>query len=202
MMVKNIIFDLGGVVLEWNPQRVEKEYKGNLEMPRFLFNSGFFQTHWAEFDRGTITQTKLVEKMAELSGYPLAECEGFVEFVKYSLDDIPQTVELIKKFSEQGYSVYCLSNMSLEFYDYLKVRDWFSCFKGQIISALEGVIKPEAAIYELLLDRFQLKAEECLFIDDLAPNIEAAKALGIQTVHFAEREKGYAEIEQLVKQLD
>ena len=202
MMVKNIIFDLGGVVLEWNPQRVEKEYKGNLEMPRFLFNSGFFQTHWSEFDRGTISQAELIEKMAELSGYPLSECKGFVEFVKYSLDDIPQTVELIKKLSEQGYSVYCLSNMSLEFYNYLKVRDWFSYFKGQIISALEGVIKPEAAIYELLLDRFQLKAEECLFIDDLAPNIEAAKALGIQTVHFTEREKGYVEIEQLVKQLD
>lgn len=196
--MKNIIFDLGGVVLDWNPQKVEKEFRGNLALPRFLFNSGFFGEYWTEFDRGCLTETELTGKMAEVSGYSQEDSREFVEFVKHSLTDIPRTITLIRQLSEEGYSLYCLSNMAREFYDYLKGREVFRYFKGQIISALEGMVKPDAGIFCLLLDRFGLKAEDCLFIDDLPANVEAAAALGFHTVLFADKEKGYREIDRIL----
>ncbi|MCM1440793.1 MAG: hypothetical protein NC131_16565, partial [Roseburia sp.] len=67
--MKNIIFDLGGVVLDWNPEKVRKEFKENPELPRFLFDSGFFQKHWTEFDRGTYTEEEMIAKMSALSGF-------------------------------------------------------------------------------------------------------------------------------------
>ena len=72
----------------------------------------------------------------------------------------------------------------MEFYDYLKTREVFRYFDGQIISALERMVKPNREIYELLLNRFHLRAEECLFIDDLQANVDAAKESGIQAVRF------------------
>ncbi|WP_251620087.1 HAD family hydrolase [Odoribacter lunatus] len=196
--MKNIVFDLGGVVVDWNPAKVEKEYNGDKGLPQFLFHSGFFKTHWTEFDRGVQTEKEMIRAMADISGFPLSECENFMAFIKYSLTDIPKTIELIHNLSIKGYSLYCLSNMSNEFYDYLKVRDVFRYFKGQIISAHEKTVKPEPEIFRLLLSRFSLKAEECLFIDDLPDNIQAAADMGFNTVLFADKEKGYQTIEQLL----
>lgn len=195
--MKNIVFDLGGVVLDWNPEKVRKEFK-NPELPRFLFDSGFFQKYWTEFDRGTCTEEEIVGKMSLLSGYPLPDCREFMEYIRHSLADIPRTVELIRKLSGQGFALYCLSNMSHEFYDYLKDREVFRYFKGQIISAREGMVKPDEDIFCLLLERFGLKPEECLFIDDLPDNIRTAAGMGFHTVLFDDKEKGYRVIDRFV----
>lgn len=196
--MKSIVFDLGGVVVDWSPAKVQKEFKGNPELPRYLFGSDFFRQYWTEFDRGTLTEAELVIKMSALSGCPLPECRAFVEFIKESLTDIPRTVELIKELSGKGFPLYCLSNMSHEFYDYLKDREVFRYFRGQIISAREGMVKPEAGIFELLLRRFGLEAGDCLFADDLPANVEAAVALGFRTALFADKEQGYREIARFV----
>lgn len=197
--MKNIIFDLGGVVVDWSPQRVLNEYPGDRELPVSLFQKGFFQQYWTEFDRGTMTQEELICQMAEYAGRPVEECRKFIEFIKLSLVDIPRTVELIQNLSAEGYKLYCLSNMSVEFYDYLKIREVFGYFDGQVISALEKVVKPEDAIYRLILDRFNLIPEETLFIDDLQHNLDAANEFGIQTVNFSDREKGYRMIEDILR---
>ncbi len=196
--MKNIIFDLGGVVLDWNPEKVRKEFKENPELPRFLFDSGFFQKHWTEFDRGTYTEEEMVAKMAALSGFSLPDCRLFMEYIKHSLVDIPRTVELIRSLSEQGYPLYCLSNMSREFYDYLKHREVFRYFTGQIISAHEGMVKPDEDIFNVLLDRFHLEPHECLFIDDLPANVKTAVDMGFHTVLFADKEKGYWAIDRFI----
>lgn len=196
--MKNIVFDLGGVVVDWNPRRVLEEYPGDKELPRSLFERGFFQESWTEFDRGVISQEKMVEEMSSFSNRPLDECLGFVEYIKYSLVDIPKTVDLIKELSEKGYNLYCLSNMSFEYYEYLKGREVFTYFDGQIISALEKVIKPDPEIYKRLTMHYGVKPEESLFIDDLEHNIQAAGELGFHTVLFADREKGYDRIREVL----
>ena len=119
--MKNVVFDLGGVVVDWSPERLMEEYTGDRAMP----------------DRGTIDQVNIVREMSVFSGRPYAECWDFVEFIKHSLRDIPQTQCLIKELAGKGYRLFCLSNMSLEFYDYLKEREVFRYFEGQIISAHE-----------------------------------------------------------------
>lgn len=196
--MKNIVFDLGGVVLDWNPEKVRKEFTANPDLPRFLFDSGFFQEYWTEFDRGTCTEEEMIGKMSVFSGYSLSDCREFMEYIKHSLADIPRTVELIKKLSGQGFALYCLSNMSREFYDYLKGREVFRYFKGQIISAKEGMVKPNEDIFRLLLERFGLKPEECLFVDDLPDNIRTAAGMGFHTVLFADKEKGYRAIARFI----
>lgn len=196
--MKNIIFDLGGVVLDWNPEKVRREFTTNPELPRFLFDSGFFQEHWTEFDRGTYTEEEMTGKMSALSGFPLPDCREFMEYIKHSLVDIPRTVGLIRNLSEQGYPLYYLSNMSHEFYDYLKGREVFRYFKGQIISAREGMVKPDEAIFHLLLERFGLEPHECLFVDDLPANVKTAADLGFHTALFADREKGYQAIDRFI----
>ena len=151
-MIKNVVFDLGGVVVDWSPERLLATYPGDKELPVALFKKGFFQQYWSEFDRGTITQAEMVTAMSDFAGRTYAECWDFVEFIKHTLDNLPATCELIEELSERGFRLFCLSNMSVEYYDYLKDRKVFSFFEGRIISALEHTIKPEKEIYQTLMD--------------------------------------------------
>lgn len=194
--MKNVVFDLGGVVVDWNPQRIVNEYPGDPLLPEVLFKKGFFQEFWSEFDRGMVTQAEMVREMEMFAERPYAECWDFIEFIKHSLRDIPKTVALIKGLSAEGYKLYCLSNMSNEFYDYLKGREFFRYFDGQIISAFEKLIKPDEAIYRVLVEKYGVQPEESLYIDDLEKNIVTARQLGFHTVHFADHERGYRCIDE------
>ena len=194
--MKNIIFDLGGVVVEWNGEQVIDSFKGNPTLIMNIKNKGFFKDYWTQFDKGILGREELVNKVSVLTGISAKECDAFVEHVKRSLVPIPETEALIRLLSSQGYKLYCLSNMSLDFYEYLKTREVFNYFDGQIISAIEHMVKPDREIYELILKRYHLKPEESLFIDDLAANVKAAQALGINTVHFSDKQKGYKEIRE------
>ena len=196
--MKNIVFDLGGVVVDWSPERLMQEYPGDKELPLALFKEGFFERYWTQFDRGMLTQAEVSTEMSRFAGRTYAECWDFMEYIKHFLVDIPGTVELIRELAGRDYRLFCLSNMSVEYYDYLKDREVFSYFEGQIISALEHVIKPEEAIYRLLLERYGLQAEKTLFIDDLKPNVAAAERLGIHTVHFADRQWGIQKIKEML----
>jgi putative hydrolase of the HAD superfamily len=190
VMIKNIIFDLGGVVVEWNPSSILQSFPGNRELTRYVRENGFFRKAWTEFDRGTRDEKGLIHEAARLSGCPVADCEALLEHVKRSLVAIPETEALIAALSRQGFRLYCLSNMSTDHYNYLKDRPVFRYFDGQVISAFEGLIKPERAFFELILDRYHLQPDETLFIDDLERNIRGAEALGIHTVHFVDKHTG------------
>lgn len=197
-MMKNIIFDLGGVVVEWNGKQVVESYTGNPKLVAYILENGLFKDYWNAYDKGILDRTALVQKASTLTGIAPEECDAFVEHVKRSLVSIPETAELIKDLSVRGYKLYCLSNMSADFYEYLKTREVFRYFDGQVISALEHMVKPEREIYELILQRYHLKPEETLFIDDLEANVKAAQELGINTVHFKERVKGLQEVDSIL----
>lgn len=182
--IKNVVFDLGGVVVKWDPVQVLGSFHGDACIVNYIKTRGFFVDEWKYFDKGTLNREQLVEKVSARIGCSPESCHAFIDHVKYSLDPLVETEQLIRELSGRGFKLYCLSNMSVEFYDYLKTREVFRYFDGQIISALERMVKPNREIYELLLNRFHLRAEECLFIDDLQANVDAAKELGIQAVRF------------------
>ena len=198
-MMKNIIFDLGGVVVEWNAKRVIDTFNGNPVLVNFVKENGLFRGYWTAYDKGVLSRQELITKASVLSGCPIEDCDEFVEHVKHTLVTIPETEALIKELSKRGYKLYCLSNMSLDFYEYLKIREVFKFFDGQIISAIEHMVKPDREIYDLILNRYHLKPEESLCIDDLEANVKAAQAVGINTVHFTERHKGYQEIKNRLR---
>ncbi len=198
-MIKNIIFDLGGVIVEWNPKLILQTFPGNPDLIRYIHANGFFSNYWSAYDKGILTREQVIEKIAPLTGCSVEDCNEFIEFVKVSLVNIPETEKLIQELSQRDYKLFCLSNMSEDFYEYLKPRKVFSYFEGKIISAIEKMVKPDREIYELLLNRYHLKAEESLFIDDLPANIQAAQKMGIHTVHFTDKEKAYQEIKDRLK---
>jgi putative hydrolase of the HAD superfamily len=183
-MIKNVIFDLGGVIVEWEPARVLATFTGNRELVKYVADNGFFREAWTEFDRGTIDKESFTREWARLVGCPVEDCDELLEHAKRSLVTIPETVALVERLSREGFRLFCLSNMSTDHYNYLKERPVFRFFDGQVISALEGLVKPERAFYELILARYRLDANETLFIDDLERNVEGARKLGIHTVHF------------------
>ncbi|MFR4036851.1 MAG: HAD family hydrolase [Butyricimonas faecalis] len=175
-------------------------FKGNPILVNFVKENSLFLNDWQDYDRGDVTRQELIDKVALLSGCPPEDCNEFIEHVKHSLTPIPETEALIKELSTRGFKLYCLSNMSADFYDYLKTREVFKYFDGQVISALEHMVKPDREIYDLILNRYHLKPEETLFIDDFEPNVKAAQAIGINTIHFTDRYKGYEEIRERLKE--
>lgn len=182
--IKNVVFDLGGVVVKWDPVQVLGSFHGDACIVNYIKTRGFFVDEWKYFDKGTLNREQLVEKVSARIGCSPESCHAFIDHVKYSLDPLVETEQLIRELSGRGFKLYCLSNMSVEFYDYLKTREVFRYFDGQIISAHEHMVKPDREIFELLLNRFHLQAAETLFIDDLPANVEAAREVGLQAIRF------------------
>lgn len=178
--MKNIVFDLGGVVFARNISRCTQEFVDffafvrSERMPRF----------WEEYDRGTSTFDEVTETLARMNGCTLEKCASYLQYSIDLQEPVRPTEELIGRLKEAGYRLYVLSNMSREFIDYLRTFPVYGLFDGEVVSCEEGVVKPEPRIYELLLERFGLEPAETLFIDDRRVNLEAASAFGIRTQRF------------------
>lgn len=188
MSIKNIIFDFGGVVMDWDPRYFFKDHFNDDEkMEHFLENIATDEWN-AEQDRGrTLAEgTEIqVAKHPEWEKEIRAYYDNWTTMLK---SDIPHNVEVLRKLEHSKYELFGLTNWSAETFPYaLENYDFFKIFKGKIVvSGTEKLIKPDPAIWEVLLNRYQIKAEESVFIDDNAKNIEIAKSLGFICIHIKE----------------
>ncbi len=186
MNIKNIIFDFGGVVMDWDPRYFFKDHFNDDEkMEHFLENIATDEWN-AEQDRGrTLAEgTEIqVAKHPEWEKEIRAYYDNWTTMLK---SDIPHNVEVLRKLEHSNYELFGLTNWSAETFPYaLENYDFFKIFEGKIVvSGTEKLIKPDPAIWEVLLERYQIKAEESVFIDDNAKNIEVAKSLGFICVHI------------------
>ena len=178
-MIKNIIFDLGGVV-------IGRDYalKGD-KLKSFRFLQGEeFPRFWKDFDNGDISQKQAAEAVAQLEGCSRDEAFEMIDYVRSLYNEFPRTVELIKELRTEGYCLYVLSNMPLEFYNYIKSFEVFGYFDGVAISSIEKMSKPDPRFFRTLMDRYGLLPEETVFVDDKVMNIEAARRMGMHTCLF------------------
>lgn len=186
--IKNIIFDFGGVVMDWNPRYFFKDYFNDDERMEY-FLKHIAEDEWnAEQDRGRSLQegTEIqVAKFPEWEKEIRAYYDNWTTMLK---SDIPENVEVLRKLEHSKYELFGLTNWSAETFPYaLENYDFFNAFKGKIVvSGTEKLIKPDPKIWEVLLERYHLKPEESVFIDDNPKNIEVAKTLGFITVHITE----------------
>ena len=186
MSIKNIIFDFGGVVMDWNPRYFFKDHFNDDEkMEHFLKNIATDEWN-AEQDRGrTLAEgTEIqVAKHPEWEKEIRAYYDNWTTMLK---SDIPHNVEVLRKLEHSKYELFGLTNWSAETFPYaLENYDFFNIFEGKIVvSGTEKLIKPDPAIWEVLLERYQINAEESVFIDDNAKNIEVAKSLGFICIHI------------------
>lgn len=180
--MKNIVFDLGGVVFHRDPEKVNGEL---IEFFSFVFASEM-PLFWEEYDRGTITYDEVLDELSRIKACPRAVAERNLREALDRQEPVPQTAALIHDLKRAGYGLYVLSNMSREFIDFLRQTEIYRSFDGEVVSCEEHVVKPEARIYEILLDRYGLKPDETIFIDDRRSNLEAAARFGIATFHFGD----------------
>jgi 2-haloacid dehalogenase len=184
MKIKNIIFDFGGVLMDWNPRYFFKDYfNDNEKMEYFLQNIA--QDEWnVEQDRGRSLAegTEIqVKKFPEWEKEIRAFYDNWTVMLK---SEIPQNVEVLRKLKNTDYHLFGLTNWSEETFPYaLENYDFFQIFEGKIVvSGTEKLIKPDPEIWHVLLERYNIKADESVFIDDNTKNIEMAQSLGFITI--------------------
>lgn len=178
--MKNIVFDLGGVVFMRDPKKCTEDFLRFFsfvrlpEMPHF----------WNEYDRGTRTFEEVKEDLCQWNNCGLEKVEEYLQLAIDKQEVIAPTEQLIQELKEAGYKLYVLSNMSKEFIAFLRQVPVYRHFDGEVVSCEEGVCKPEKEIYELLLKRYALDPTETIFIDDRKENVEAAEKVGIEGFWF------------------
>lgn len=180
-----VVFDLGGVLIEWNPRYLYRPlFEDDAAMERFL--SHVCSPAWnLEQDRGR----SIAEGVALLQGeHPehadliAAYYERWDEMVPRAIDE---NVKVLEELADAGVPVLGLTNFSAETYPRAVARfPFFERFAGVVVSGEVGLLKPDEAIYRLLLERHGLEASRTVFIDDLEKNVAGARAVGIDAIHF------------------
>ena len=195
MKVKNVIFDLGAVMFEWNPKAISEKFTSDVDLQKRIQSQLYYHQDWIDFDCAIITEAEATKRASERLELPLVETEKLFQQTKESLTLISKTHDVLKYVKAKKLQAYCLSNISPELFSYLFERhELFELFDGIVTSGVENTGKPNKRIFEILLERHQIKGEDCLFIDDSEANTTTAKKIGISTVTFKGLASCYEEI--------
>lgn len=198
-MVKNIVLDIGNVLVDYNVKEflAAKGYDG--VMIKRLIKSTVMSPYWDMFERNLLSEDEVLNSFASLD--PEIKDDLFNAFSKIPgmLTIRDYAIPFVKKLKEDGYRVYYLSNYSKKAYD--ECRDSVAFMEytdGGLLSFQAGVTKPEEKIYTMFLDKYGLKPEECLFVDDTPVNVEVAEKLGFVGVVFETYEKLLSDLKDIL----
>ena len=182
-MYKNIIFHLGGLMVDFDPKTYLVDRFCNAEVEEQVSQLTFESEEWKLLDAGLITRSEAnLRMLARAKEYGRAfEVQGVLDDWMHILRPRRRMQELVRKLKSRGYCVYYLSNIPEDVLDFLTERDLKGLFDGGVASCEVKINKPDPRIYQALLDKYHLRADECIFIDDRADNLVAASALGFGT---------------------
>ena len=187
MTVKKFLFDLGNVFFDWNPERILKPIFNNDERMNFFINNISFPLLDTRCDAGITIEVAVNDAIKK---FPEFEKEIKLYYPNHGNMDggfFQKTVDVFYKIKELNYPCFVLSNWSAETYEGMEeTYPFLKDFDGKIISGRDFLIKPDPAIYELAISRFDLIPQETLFIDDRLDNIEAAQKFNFQTIHLTD----------------
>lgn len=198
-MIKNIIFDYGKVLVNWNPYFQFEPFFADKQKCKYFLEEILNSEWYNEGDIG-VPMEELIEKWS-------ARHPEFAEAFRFYVDgfedsisgEVPGMYELISGLKRRGYRTWGLSNWSWEMFQRILPKyDIFSLMEGMVISGKVHMLKPNPEIYEYFLERYSLKAEECVFIDDRPENIVGAALVGIKGIVFEDAEQLSAELEPLL----
>jgi len=193
--MKNVIFDLGAVMFEWNPKNIAVKFTQNTDLQHRIQQELFFHKNWMDFDCGLVSETEAIKIAAKQLNIAEDESTRLFQEVKDSLVLIEKTKDVLQYVKNNNMNAYCLSNISPELFNHLEAQhDLFQLFNGIVTSGEENTAKPGKHIFEILMQRFNLKENDCLFIDDSAANTATAREMGITCVTFKGSEDCYQKI--------
>lgn len=183
--VHNVVFDLGGVLVEWDPESIVAAVFAAPQVQAAVRRAVFEHPDWLALDRGTLSEEEAVARFARRAAQPEAAMRRLMDQVRVSLAPKADALALLEELDERGVPLYCLSNMHVRNIAYLQERyDFFRRFRGMVISAQVRMIKPEPEIFAHLLAVCRLEAAHSVFVDDYPANVAAARAAGLQSVLF------------------
>lgn len=186
-MIHNIIFDMGNVIMHYDPlffcRRVASTEEEAHQLLQFIFQA----PEWAMLDAGTISVDDFAGKLRERVPSELLDKALDVLYNWHiNLPVYPAMDDLMAELKDQGLNLYLLSNAGLQFHTYSKHIPAFRHLDGIVISADLQMTKPHPDIFQYLLQKYNLNADECLFIDDIEANTKGAEAVGIHGYCYAD----------------
>ncbi|MGB5332971.1 MAG: HAD family phosphatase [Woeseiaceae bacterium] len=183
----NVVFDLGGVVFDWQPDALVRRVFDDPEAQALVRKEIIDNPDWIELDRGILTLGQAIVRGASRTGLPDAAVARLFDAVPASLTPIEATIDLVRALNAAGHPLFVLSNMQLASADFLeKTHDIWDLFDGVVFSSRIQMVKPEPAIYKHLLTEYRLDPGETVFIDDICENLDAASGFGIRTIQFVD----------------
>jgi putative hydrolase of the HAD superfamily len=180
-MIKNIIFDLGNVIIKNVDISTLQHFCTDIEESELLKKNIFGSPEWKMLDKGLIEYDEVIKVVKDRMPEEYTEKIEKIMNGWFSLQPINQdTVKIAQELKKRGYKIYVLSNMAKKTYEYFKNNEFFKICNGIVISSIEGLVKPNMEIFNVLLDRYNIKAEESILIDDDDTNrtYETAKEIG------------------------
>jgi putative hydrolase of the HAD superfamily len=183
-MYKNMIFDLGGVMVDWTPKDylMERFYRAPVE--EAVYGITFGSDTWRQLDAGLISRYEANRQMLANAAQAgcLFEVQEVIDDWTRILRPRRRMIELVRRLKKHGYSVYYLSNIASDTLQLLMDGPLNGVFDGGVASCDVHINKPDAGIYQQLLQKYDLRASECVFIDDNLENVQSAFQLGITGV--------------------
>ena len=185
-MYKSIVFDLGGVMVDFAPRAYLVDRICNEEIEEQVYDLTFGSEEWKQLDAGLVSRfdgNQAMLRNAKAAGREF-EVQGVLDDWLHILRPRRRMQELVRKLKSRGYCVYYLSNIPEDVLDFLTERDLKGLFDGGVASCVVHINKPDPRIYKALLDKYQLKAGESVFIDDRLENVQAAFRLGFAGIQM------------------
>lgn len=188
-MIKNIVFDMGNVLVAYDGLRVCERYIENMHDRKRIFRAVFLSQEWVYLDMGVMSEEEAMARIC--AGLPerLHEAAWLCmnHWHEYCMQTIREMEPVIRSLKAKGYGIYVCSNASMRLTAcYKEVLPALDCYDGILFSAEVKCVKPQKEMYEHFFAKFGLRPEECFFIDDLQLNIDGAKACGMDGYCFAD----------------
>lgn len=184
-MIRNVVFDMGGVLIRYDFSKYCTRYAPDPDDHALIMDELFGSVEWVQLDRGAIEQAQAIRS---ISARLPARLHGAVGQILNNWHEGAAPIDgmdaLIRRLRAAGYGVYLLSNAAKTIHAYAPRLPGYDCFNGLFFSADWHLLKPEIAIYRAFCDEFHLDAGECVFIDDLSPNVEGAIHAGLHGLVF------------------
>lgn len=182
---KNIIFDFGNVLVQWHPELIYGEYFGD-EAKAWWFLRHVADNEWrGRIDAGESTAACIEDLKAKQPEYAEAIELYRSRWREMLTDEVPGMRDVINDLRNRGHEIYGLTNWSMETFPAARERfGILQTIDRYVVSGAEGLVKPDARLFRVLLDRYHLQAEECVFVDDNPDNVAAANALGMKGIVF------------------
>ncbi len=198
--IRNVIFDLGMVLVDFRYDAYMKELKFPKAVRLFFEKHIILSDLWKQMDLGSLTMEQAQEKWCEMFPEQEQWIRRFFEDPRRLVAEYKDAEEWLSWCKEQGYRVYLLTNYPGDLFEMHKGRFHFlTSVDGYVVSAQERLSKPSEALYRTLLERFNLKPEESVFLDDRKENVDAANALGIYGIEVGNREQAWQELQAFLE---